>query len=144
MKRLALFALTLGLLLGPIAIEATARAVDSGAKTGFEKGISDSGNLQSEDCKAAGGKVSGVKCLDSAGHERSPVSVTIQNVVNLLLYIAGIIAVIYIVIGGMRYVLSNGDSSAASKGRDTILYAVIGLVVAILAYAIVNFVLGKL
>lgn len=65
----------------------------------------------------------------------------IQSVVNILLYILGAIAVIMIVIGGIRYATSNGDSGSIKSAKDTILYAVIGLVVAILAYAIVNFIL---
>ena len=65
----------------------------------------------------------------------------IKNVVNVLLFLIGAIAVIMIVIGGLRYVTSNGDSSATKGAKDTILYAVIGLIVAILAYAIVNFVI---
>jgi hypothetical protein len=64
-----------------------------------------------------------------------------KTVVNVMLFILGIIAVIMIVIGGIRYAVSAGDSSAVTGAKNTILYAVIGLVVAILAYAIVNFVL---
>ena len=64
----------------------------------------------------------------------------IKNVINLLLFVVGIIAVIAIIIGGIRYTTSNGDSSQTKAAKDTILYAVIGLVVAIMAFAIVNFV----
>ena len=67
---------------------------------------------------------------------------TIKKVINALLFLLGAIAVIMIVIGGFRYVLSGGDSSSTKAAKDTILYAVIGLVVAIMAYAIVNFVIG--
>lgn len=66
----------------------------------------------------------------------------IKIVVNILLFVLGAIAVIMIVIGGIRYTLSNGDSGAITGAKNTILYAVVGLVVALLAYAIVNFVLG--
>ena len=48
-----------------------------------------------------------------------------------------------IVIGGMRYVLSGGDSNQITAAKNTILYAIIGIVVAILAYAAVNFVIGS-
>ena len=65
----------------------------------------------------------------------------IQTVINILLFILGAIAVVMIVIGGIRYSTSNGDSGSIKTAKDTILYAVIGLIVAILAYAIVNFVL---
>lgn len=67
----------------------------------------------------------------------------ITIVINTLLWVLGIIAVIMIIIGGIRYTTSNGDSSGLKSAKDTITYAVIGLVVAILAYSIVNFVVGR-
>ncbi len=67
----------------------------------------------------------------------------IQIVINILLTIIGIIAVIMIVVGGIRYTLSNGNASQLKEAKDTILYAVIGLIIAIMSYAIVNFVLGR-
>ena len=66
----------------------------------------------------------------------------IQTVINILLTILGMTAVVMIVIGGIRYTTSNGDSSAIKSAKDTILYSVIGLIVAILAYTIVNFVVS--
>ena len=65
-----------------------------------------------------------------------------QRVVNILLYIIGAVAVIMIVFGGIRYVISGGDSAQVTAAKNTILYAVVGLVVALLAYAIINFVIG--
>ena len=67
----------------------------------------------------------------------------IQIIVNILLFILGAIAVVMIVIGGIRYATSGGDSSQITSAKNTILYAVVGLVVAILAYAIVNFILDQ-
>lgn len=67
----------------------------------------------------------------------------IKTIVNVLLFILGAVAVIMIVIGGIRYSISQGDSGAITSAKNTILYAVIGLVVALLAYAIVNFVLTQ-
>lgn len=64
------------------------------------------------------------------------------TIVNILLYIIGAIAVIMLIFGGIRYVVSGGDSAAVTGAKNTILYAVVGIVVAILAYAIVNFVIG--
>ncbi len=66
----------------------------------------------------------------------------IKTVINILLYVLGAAAVIMIVVGGIRYTTSGGDSSGIKSAKDTILYSVIGLVVAIMAYSIVNFVLG--
>jgi len=64
----------------------------------------------------------------------------IKTVTDILLFVLGAIAVIVIVIGGIRYAVSGGDSSAVTGAKNSILYAVIGLVVALLAYAIVHFV----
>ena len=67
----------------------------------------------------------------------------VPTLTNTLLYAAGIIAVIMIIVGGIMYSLSAGDSKKAGTAKDTILYAVIGLVITLLAGAIVNFVLGR-
>jgi glucose uptake protein GlcU len=66
----------------------------------------------------------------------------IRSITNILLFVLGVIAVIAIIIGGFKYVTSNGDASQTKSAKDTILYAVVGLVVAILAYAIVGFILN--
>lgn len=65
------------------------------------------------------------------------------TITNVLLYLVGAISVIMIIIGGIRYVISGGDSSNVSAAKNTILYAVVGIIVAILGYAIVNFVIGS-
>jgi multisubunit Na+/H+ antiporter MnhB subunit len=66
----------------------------------------------------------------------------VKTIVNTLLFLLGIVAVIVIILGGFRYATSNGDANGMKAAKDMILYAVIGLIVAILAYAIVNFVVG--
>lgn len=67
-----------------------------------------------------------------------------NNVIDTLFTVAGAIAVIIIIVGGIRYITSTGDSARIKAAKDTILYAVIGLVVVILARAIVAYVLGAL
>jgi len=64
-----------------------------------------------------------------------------KTITNVLLFLIGAISVIMLIIGGIRYTISNGDSGAVTSAKNTILYAIIGLVVAILAYALVNFVI---
>lgn len=64
----------------------------------------------------------------------------LKNLVNAVFAIMGAIAVLIIVIAGLRYIFSQGDPSTVTASRNAILYAVIGLVVIIAAYAIVNFV----
>lgn len=66
-----------------------------------------------------------------------------RTITNVLLFIIGAIAVIMLIIGGIRYVVSGGDQNAVTGAKNTILYAIVGIVVAILAYAVVNFVLGS-
>ena len=78
------------------------------------------------------------------GTNGSTLYTIVRNVVNLLIFIIGIIAVIMIVIGGFRYTTSGGDGSQTKSARDTIIYAVVGLVIAIMAYSIVNFVLREI
>jgi len=63
-----------------------------------------------------------------------------KTVVNILLFIVGAVSVIMIVVGGLRYVVSGGDSSAVNSAKNTVMYAIVGIVVAFMAYAIVNFV----
>lgn len=69
------------------------------------------------------------------------VPTTAQTIINVLVSAVGIVAVAVIVIGGILYVTSTGDAAKAKRAQNTILYGVVGLVVAVLAYAIVNFVL---
>ena len=67
-----------------------------------------------------------------------------KQVTNTILYIVGIIAVIMLIIGGIKYVVSGGDSKKVTDAKNTVLYAIIGLVIAFLAFAIVNFVIEAL
>jgi len=64
-------------------------------------------------------------------------------VVNTFLYMAGAAAVIVIVIAGILYSTSGGETANVKRAKDMLTYAVIGLVVALLAYAIVNFVIAR-
>jgi len=67
----------------------------------------------------------------------------IGTIVDVLLFVIGVAAVIMIIIGGLKYVTSNGDSAGVTSAKNTILYSVVGIIVALLAYAIVKFVLGQ-
>lgn len=65
----------------------------------------------------------------------------IQTIINILSILVGAVSVIMIIIGGFRYVISNGDSNGLSGAKNTILYAIVGLVIVIFAQSIVRFVL---
>ena len=68
----------------------------------------------------------------------------IRTVINILLYVVGILAVVMIIVSGLKMTMSAGDAGAVQKAKNTLVYAIIGLAIAVLAYAIVNFVLKKL
>lgn len=65
----------------------------------------------------------------------------IPRAINLMLFIVGILAIIMLIYGGIRYVLSGGDAGKVKDAKNTILYAIVGLVIAILGYAVVNWVI---
>lgn len=80
----------------------------------------------------------------SVPDSQAAVDGTVRNIINILLYVIGIISVIMIIVGGIKYTISNGDSAGITNAKNTILYAIVGLVVALMAYAIVNFVIARI
>jgi hypothetical protein len=66
----------------------------------------------------------------------------VKTAINASLYVLGMVAVLMIVIGGIRYATSAGDAAQVKSAKNTILYAIVGLVVAIMAFTIINFVLN--
>jgi len=95
-----------------------------------KKGGSGSQSEKTEACKAevsAEGQLEGL----------------LKTVLNLLSVLAGIIAVIMIIIGGFKYVTSSGDANSAGSAKNTIIYALVGLVIAAFAQIIVQFVLER-
>jgi hypothetical protein len=79
-------------------------------------------------------------CAEAPANQPS-LNVIIARVINILSSLAAVIAVIMIIIAGLRYITSAGDSAKATSARNTILNAVIGLVIAVFAQVIVRFVL---
>lgn len=68
----------------------------------------------------------------------------IKTVVNVLLWAVGILSVIMIIFSGFRYITSSGDASKTKSAQSTLIYSVVGLIVAIMAWAIVNMVINRL
>ena len=68
----------------------------------------------------------------------------IKTVVNILLWAVGILSVIMIIFSGFRYITSSGDASKTKSAQNTLIYSVVGLIVAIMAWAIVNMVINRL
>ena len=69
--------------------------------------------------------------------------VDIMKFVNLALWVAGIIAVIVVIIAGINYSLSSGDPAKTASAKNAILYSVIGLVIIASAIAITGYIIGK-
>lgn len=67
----------------------------------------------------------------------------VKNIINTLLFIVGAVSVVMIIVGGLMYTTSAGDSGRVTTAKNTITYAVVGLVVSALAFAIVQFVVTK-
>jgi len=90
-------------------------------------------------CEGAG--LAGASCAPPAG--TPTIDTTIASVINVLSIIVGVAAVIIIIVAGLKYVLSSGDSAKVNSAKDTILFAVVGLIIVALAQVIVRFVLSK-
>lgn len=89
------------------------------------------------------GKAAGAACntVDASANDRF--NALISNVINIFSLVVGVVAIIMIIIGGFRYITSGGDSGNVTGAKNTILYAIIGLVIVALAQFIVRFVIGK-
>ena len=68
----------------------------------------------------------------------------VQGIIHAVIGILGLICVVVIIIGGVSYMTSSGEAGKVKKAKDTILYGIIGLVICVLAFAIVNFVLANI
>lgn len=68
---------------------------------------------------------------------------TMRNVFNVVLALAGAVAVAFVVFGGIKYMLSQGEPNEIKQSRDTILYSIVGLVVVVISFMLVNYVIGQ-
>ncbi len=101
-------------------------------------------------CTLTAGKVMAMSVQEGAEVARAdgmPAELIGENgvfthITNVVLFAVGIISVIMLIYGGIRYVVSGGDSKKVTDAKNTILYAIIGLIISILAYAIVHFVIN--
>lgn len=66
---------------------------------------------------------------------------TVQTIINVVVGVLGVVAVAVVIIGGVYYVISQGEAAKITRAKNTILYGIVGLVISLLAYAIVNFVM---
>jgi cytochrome bd-type quinol oxidase subunit 2 len=82
-------------------------------------------------------------CAFAGDDPQGKVNDLIAQIINIFSVIVGVVAVIMIIVGGFRYITSGGDSGNVTTAKNTILYAIVGLVIVALAQFIVKFVLSK-
>lgn len=68
----------------------------------------------------------------------------VNTAVNTVIFIVGALSVIMVIVGGLRYVLSGGDAAGLKSAKETIIYALVGLAISLLSFAIVGFVITRL
>jgi cytochrome bd-type quinol oxidase subunit 2 len=134
-KRYALSIVTLLTLLVPTAIPVVAGAAGSTC-TGTAKGINKGINLSTSSTNAAD-NCAGTNVSSSA------VATDARAIVNLFSVVVGVVSVIMIIYGGFRYITSGGDSGRVGNAKNTLIYAIVGLVIVALAQLIVHFVLNQ-
>ncbi|MEX1058990.1 MAG: pilin [Candidatus Saccharimonadales bacterium] len=93
-------------------------------------------------CAGANLDVNDPNC-DTANDATQKINNLIRKVINLLSLIVGVVAVIMIIIGGLRYITSGGSDTGVTSAKNTILYAIIGLIIVALAQLLVRFVLRQ-
>ena len=88
----------------------------------------------------------GATTCDSTGSAsaESAVQAIVKNIINIFSWVAGVVSVIMVMLGGFWYITSNGDAAKATRGRTTITYALVGLVIVALSQVMVRFVIGSL
>lgn len=117
-----------------LAVPSIASAQDGVQNTGFDDGLQCGADFDLTNTVCAGDPNEPAQQVDSI----------ITTVINIVSIIVGIVAVIMIIIAGFQYITSGGDSGKVSSAKNTILYAIVGLVVVALAQIIVKFVVNRL
>ena len=82
--------------------------------------------------------------VDEVGNGGNTLTSDITTILNAVIGVLGLACVIVMIIGGVNYMTSAGSSDKVKKAKDTILYGLIGLVICVLAFAIVNFIIGSI
>ena len=71
------------------------------------------------------------------------VLVLVGNLISILMFVAGFVAIAFIIVGGFTYITSAGDPSGIKKGKDVITNAIIGLVIAMVSFGVVRYITGQ-
>ena len=89
---------------------------------------------------ASGNIINGSGAACSVYCNITNLGVSFKTIANTLTFLVGAVSVIMVIVGGLRYATSQGDSKAIASAKDTILYAIIGVGVAVAAFGVINFV----
>ncbi len=127
-RKIAPIAIGLSLAAVPLAMPAIAYGVESNIQQNLQCGTT----FETDSAGA---------CDTTTG--TSTVNDTIKKAINFFSAIVGVVSVIMIIYGGFKYISSGGDSGNITSAKNTIIYAVIGLVIVAMAQFIVQFILGK-
>lgn len=132
LKRPVLMVVSLGVLLSPGLVSVS-------------NVYADTPNLKGSLCQGTDKlQIDATKTCDTGQQATSQVNEIIGKVVNIFSVVVGIIAVIMIIVGGFKYITSGGESNNVSSAKNTILFAIVGLIIVGLAQLIVHFVLGHI
>ena len=83
---------------------------------------------------------SGMNATSAGTSTPTDANVVIKNVTNIMFFIIGAVSVIMLIYGGIRYTTSGGNTNSVTAAKNTVIYSIVGLVISIFAYAIVNFI----
>ena len=89
-------------------------------------------------------KNSSLPTPDPVGGQGNTLVSDVTSIINAVIGVLGLVCVVVMIIGGVSYMTSSGDAGKVKKAKDTILYGLIGLVVCVLAFALVNWVIGSI
>ena len=128
-KQFALVLVAISMVVGFASLPAQVYAAEEPVKVDIGGSLEDGSCVNDPDCDIDDGK--------------TKINSTITNIINIFSMIVGIVAVIMLIYGGFRYVTSGGDSGNIASAKNTILYAIVGLVIVAISQAIVQFVLGS-
>ena len=133
MRRLSL--LMAGSLMGLIMLFGSFSVALAQSSPDIKSGLCTGANLQFTDSPTA-------SCSNS--NATQTINNIIHTIINLLSAVVGIVAVVMIIVGGLRYITSGGNDASVTSAKNTILYAVIGLIIVALAQVLVRFTLNKI
>lgn len=144
LKKLLTVGFVLGFLSTPILVPAMASAAIENNTAGSAcNGVNLDATTLGQAGSNGGTTASGVQNCGSADTNGQGITNLIKLLINIFSLIVGVVAVVMIIIGGLKYITSGGDSGNITGAKNTILYAIIGLVIVALAQFVVRFVLTK-